>query len=218
MSTVFLFCAIIGGTILVCQLILTLTGLGGHDVGGHDGVGDVAHGAGHDLVHDTHAGHGHDVQGEGQTEQHLSTWLFGVITFRTLVAAVTFFGLSGMAAREASLHVVNQLLIALASGVGAMLLVHWLMTLLYRLGEDDTVRISRAVGREGTVYLSIPGERVGAGKIQLSLQGRIMEYGAMTANHAELPAGARVVVVGVVGGSMLEVAPVEEPVHSSSQV
>lgn len=216
MSTVFLFCAIIGGTILLCQLFLTLTGLGGHDGAGHEGV-DVAHEMGHDLVHDSHADQGHATQGEGHTEQHLSTWLFGVITFRTLVAAVTFFGFGGMAARAASLQVINQLLIALACAASAMLLVHWLMTLLYRLGEDHTVRIGRTVGREGTVYLSIPGDRAGTGKVQLPVQGRVMEYGAMTANHAELSAGARVVVVSVIGGSMLEVAPVEEPVPVSPQ-
>ena len=216
MSTVFLFSAIVGGTILLCQLFLTLTGLGGHDTGmdGHDG-GDFGHGASHGDVHDTHADHGSDAASHAQ--QHLSTWLFGVISFRTLVAAVTFFGLGGMAAYSASLHPVNQLAIALACAISAMLLVHWLMMMLYRLGEDHTVRISRAVGHEGTVYIPIPGDNAGPGKVQLQLQGRVMEYGAVTASQAKLSTGARVVVVGVVGGDTLEVAPVQEPVSTPSQ-
>jgi hypothetical protein len=211
MSTAFLFCAIVGGTILLCQLFLTLTGLGGHDMGvdGHDGAG-FDHDAGHGDVHDTQSDPGHD--GADHAPQHLSTWLFGVISFRTLVAATTFFGLGGMAAYSASLHPVNQLAIALACAVSAMLLVHWLMMMLYRLGEDHTVRISHAVGREATVYLPIPGDRAGPGKVQLPLNGRVMEFGAVTASAAELPTGARVVVVGVVGGSTLEVTPVQEPV------
>jgi len=100
------------------------------------------------------------------------------------------------------------LLIAVACGVGAMYLVHWLMSLLYRLGEDNTVRINRAIGREGTVYLSVPAGKTGHGKIQLNLQGRMMEYEAVTSDPSNLPAGARVVVVGVVGGHILDVAPV----------
>lgn len=216
MSSAFMICAIFGGTILLCQLILTLTGLGGHEAGadGHGGadfVHDVAHAAGHDA----HAGQGAD--GADHAPQHLSTWLFGVISFRTLVAATTFFGLGGMAAYSASLHPVNQLAIALACAVSAMLLVHWLMMLLYRLGEDHTVRTSHAVGHEGTVYLPIPGGRAGPGKVQLPLHGRVMEYGAVTSNPAELPTGARVVVVGVVGGNTLEVAPVQEPVSAPQQ-
>ncbi len=145
-----------------------------------------------------------------QTQQHSSTWLFGVISFRTLVAAATFFGLAGMASHAASLSLVNQLLIALACGVGAMYLVHWLMSLMYRLSEDNTVRINRAVGREGMVYLPVPAGKTGPGKVQLRLQGRMMEYEAVTSAPSNLPTGARVVVVGVVAGNLLEVAPAEQ--------
>jgi membrane protein implicated in regulation of membrane protease activity len=210
MTTIFLFCALVGGTIMLCQFVLTLLGLGGHDMvdAGHGGV-DLADDAG--AAHGT-ADHGPgtvEAQGEDHAHQHSSTWLFGVITFRTLVAAFTFFGLAGMAARSAELSLVNQLLIGLACGIGAMYLVHWLMSLMYGLSEDNTVRINRAVGREGTVYLPVPAGRTGPGKIQLRLQGRMMEYEAVTAAPANLPTGARVVVVGVVGGHVLEVAPAE---------
>ena len=76
METVYLVCAVVGGTVLVCQFVMTLLGLGGdHDAGGDH---DVAHDAGH---HE--AGHDHD-----------SSWLVGVLTFRTLVAALAFFGVS----------------------------------------------------------------------------------------------------------------------------
>jgi hypothetical protein len=196
MATAFLFCAIVGSTILVCQFVLTLLGLGGDhfDVGDHGGH-DVGHGLGHDA--------GHDVASEQQ--QHFSTWLFGVITFRTLVAAIAFLGLGGMAAQAADLQLVNQLLIALACAVGAMYLVHWIMSTLFCLGEDHTVRIDRAVGREGLVYVPIPGGKAGPGKIQLQMQGRIMEYEAVTPAAEGLRTGARVVVVGVVGVGTLEV-------------
>jgi membrane protein implicated in regulation of membrane protease activity len=213
MTTIFLFCALVGGTIMLCQFVLTLLGLGGHDMldAGHGGLG-LAHDGGLDVAHDT-ANHGPgtgEAQGEDSAHQHSSTWLFGVITFRTLVAAMTFFGLAGMAARSAELSLANQLLIGLACGIGAMYLVHWLMSLMYRLSEDNTVRINRAVGREGTVYLTVPAGKAGPGKIQLRLQGRMMEYEAVTSAPSNLPAGARVVVVGVGGGHILEVAPAEK--------
>jgi len=217
MTTIFLFCALVGGTILVCQFALTLMGLGGHDMvdAGHGGL-DLGHDAGPDMAHGfAHDAAGHDTGAEDSetddaAHQHSSTWLFGVISFRTLVAAATFFGLAGMASNAASLSWATQLLIALACGVGAMYLVHWLMSLMYRLSEDNTVRINRAVGREGMVYLPVPAGKTGPGKVQLRMQGRMMEYEAVTSAPSNLPTGARVVVVGVVAGNMLEVAPAEQ--------
>jgi len=217
MTTIFLFCALVGGTVLVCQLLMTIAGLGGHglelsDAGSHDVPHDFGHDAG---AHDVH---GADAQDHDSGDQHQSTWLFGIITFRTLVAAATFFGVAGMAARSAELSIGNQLLIAAACGVAAMCLVHWMMRTIYRLGEDRTVRINRAVGQEGTVYISIPADKAGAGKIHLNLQGRLMEYEAVTSANAKLPTGARVVVVGVAGTSTLEVAPRQEPVAVEPRV
>lgn len=209
MTAVFMFCALVGGTIMVCQFVLTLLGLGGHDLvdAGHGGL-ELDHSAGLDVAHDTAADGSAtgETQGDDSSHQHSSTWLFGVITFRTMVAAITFFGLSGMAAHSAEVSPINQVLIGLACGIGAMYAVHWLMSLMYRLGEDNTVRINRAVGREGMVYLPVPADKAGPGKVQLRLQGRMMECEAITAEPDNLPTGARVVVVGVVGGHVLEVA------------
>ena len=58
MTTLFLLCAGIGGTILVCQAVLTLVGLSGdalhldvpHDVG-HDMGGDVGHDVVQEITH-----------------------------------------------------------------------------------------------------------------------------------------------------------------------
>ena len=222
MTTVFFFCAVVGGTIMLCQLGLTLLGLGGHEFGDGDhgdmdmdhGDVDVDHGD-VDAAHDAAGDDGHDsddAHDEDRSSAHHSTWLFGVISFRTLVAAIAFFGIAGMAANAAELSLPNQMLIALACGVGAMYLVHYLMSLLYGLGEDNTVCIQCAVGREGMVYVSIPADKAGPGKIQLELQGRVMEYGAVTSVPSGLPTGARVVVVRVVGGDVLEVAPAEQQV------
>src|SRR5262245_2106678 len=170
----FLVCAVVGGTILICQFVLTLVGLGGehgidfsHDVA-TDFAGDAGHGA---LGGDTHSadGSGHDAGG-----QHGSSWLFAVISFRTLVAAATFFGLTGLAARSAGQNVGVQLLLAGAAGVGAMYGVHWLITNIARLGEDATMRVKGALGQEGTVYIPIAGSRSQPGKIQLKLQNRLV--------------------------------------------
>src|SRR5262245_23354635 len=115
----YLVCAALGGTVLACQFVMTLLGLGGdhdlsadHDVGGHD--------FSHDVAHD--AAHGHHAAGH----EHASSWFVGVLTFRTLVAAVTFFGLAGLAASMQNLGKPLELVIALAAGAAAMFMVAWM--------------------------------------------------------------------------------------------
>lgn len=187
MDTMYLICAIIGGTLIVCQFLMTVLGLSGdHDVGGHDFAGHEAPAGGHDIgQHEV--GHGSE-----------PTWFFSLLTFRTLSAAMGFFGLAGLAASKAFTESPwPSLIIALLAGGAALFGVAKLMAFLTQLNVDGTVRIDRAIGARGTVYLTIPGNRAGPGKVHVDLLGRSLEYNAITPQGA-LPTGAPIVVVGVV--------------------
>lgn len=193
LETIYLICAALGATVMVCQFALTLIGLGGHhDFGGGDH--DLSHDVGHDAAHHE-AGHGHE-----------SSWFAGVLTFRTIVAALTFFGLGGLTTSAGNWPPLITVLAALACGVAAMFLVAWIMQSLAKLQAEGNVRIDRAVGKTGTVYLTVPGQKAGAGKVTLNLQNRTVEYQAVT-SLGELPTGAKVVVVAVVSPDTVEVAP-----------
>jgi len=215
MVPLFLFCAVLGGTVMVCQFLMTLGGLGGSDTHADAGAADaMAHDVPHDIAHGDAPGgeaHADQAQGDEHGHGHGSSWLFGVLSFRTLVAAVAFFGIAGMAAHSAGWPPASQVEAAVLAAVGALFLVYWLMRLMSSFNEEDTVRIQRAVGQEGTVYIPIPPAHVGAGKIQVRVQGRLMEYEAVTSTAYEMPAGARARVVGVAGLGRLEVDPVPEP-------
>jgi hypothetical protein len=209
MTTIYGLCAVVGGTVLVCQFIMALVGLSGdhdlsdvdadmdfgdaHDAGGH------ADGATADQTH----GHGH----------HSSTWFFGVISFRTVVAALAFFGLTGLAVQSGDSGAGRTLGIAVAAGVAAMYGVHWLMQQMSRLNADGTIGIREAVGQTGTVYLKVQGHNQGAGKITLNLRNRTVEFDARTAGD-ELPNGTQIVVLGVLGPDMVEVGPVPATVSA----
>lgn len=194
MDTFYLVCLLLGGTLLACQFLLGLLGLGGH----HDTD------AGHD-VHDVggHDGHDHapphDDPGAG--------WFLSLLTFRSLTAALTLFGVVGLTATvNAKLEPLPALLLATGAGVAALALVAYLMKGLYQLRADGTVRIRHAVGHTGTVYVTVPGQKSGLGKVTLSLQNRTVECQALTP-YDPLPTGAKVVVTAVVGSDTVEVAP-----------
>lgn len=205
MFTLFLFCAVLGGVVLVCQIVMTIAGagLGGGDVdipGDAGGFGDV----------DLDVGHG-DVHGGDLNSEHAdSTAGFRVISLRTVIAGVAFFGLGGLAADSTGAAPVVVWAIALAAGAAAMYGVYWMFRTLYSLKSDGTVQIANAIGQHGTVYLRIPGNDSGAGKIQMCLQLRTVEYLATTSGEG-LPTGTRIVVVDVVTPTTVQVEPVLEP-------
>jgi hypothetical protein len=209
MTAVFIVCAALGGTVLVIQFVLTLVGLGGHafDV---DVPQDIGHGFGGDFHVDTggdfHGDHGGDAaeSHQGTAAAHNTLGFFKILSFRTIVAALAFFGLSGLAAQSAEASPASTLLVAIVGGAIAMTAVYWMMRGLQELRAEGTARIQRAVGERGSVYLRVPENDSGSGKIQLNLQNRTMEYLAVTSGP-ELPTGTKVVVVSVVNPTTLEV-------------
>jgi hypothetical protein len=199
MDMMFLICATLGGTVFIFQFVMTLIGMGAEGADFPDDIPD-------DLPSDAPD---FDAEG-GSFQDHGSTMFFSIISFRTVVAALTFFGLAGAASRAGDLGQALSLLIAVAAGGSAMYAVHWLMQLLHRLGHEGNMRISQSVGKTGTVYIPIPPDQTGAGKIQLNLHDRIIEIAAVTNAGEILPTGARVEVIRMVSPRTLEVRPLGE--------
>ncbi len=214
MEQFYLLCAILGGTVFAGQFLLSLVGLAGDhefsgDTGGDhfDGDGDHADGGGHEAGADAHHGgaHGHEAA---------HSWFIRVLSIRTVVAGLTFFGLGGLAANASGTRPIGSFAVAAACGFTALYLVGWAMRTLMRLRADGTVHIENAVGQPAVVYLTIPGHQAGKGQITVTVQNRTMEYEAET-EHEALATGATVQVVAVAGPETVEVVPTAEPARTS---
>lgn len=219
LDTIFIISAVVGGTVMVCQFVLTLMGLSDHgDVGGGgldvDVSGDVSDGGGfHDagVAGDHHTSTATAADGQLHPD---SSWLFGVLSFRTLVTASAFFGLAGMAALRSGFAPTASLVLAMLAGLAAMYGMYWLMHSISGLASSGNQRIGNALGRRATVYIPIPAERKGAGKVQLSMQNRIVEFQAVTDEPQRLKTGETVEVVGVAGSDTVHVRRVVEVAHA----
>ena len=220
LDTLFLIAAVIGGTVLVCQFALTLVGMAGDsadagadlaDAGGDGDLagnfdvdgGDFADGIDADMAADHHTSIGTAADAEYQHAD--GSQLFGVLSFRTLVAAAAFFGIAGKAALSAGTAQSTSLVVATLVGLTAMYGMYWLMRGISQLTSSGNERIRNAVGRQATVYIPIPAAHQGAGKVQLSMQNRIVEYQAVTEDAEQLKTGEEVVVVGVSGSDVVRV-------------
>ena len=103
MTAVFGICALVGGTIMVLQFVMLFVGLGDtHDIDVVDDLPDDLPGHfDHDVAHDA--------------DHHDSTGFFRVISFRTVVAALAFFGLAGLASYSADVQPAPTLAIAVGT-------------------------------------------------------------------------------------------------------
>ncbi len=99
------------------------------------------------------------------------------------------------------------LLISVLVGIAFVAMVMYLFKWLYSMQQTGNINVYKsAVGCTGTVYLNIPAERGGEGKVQITIQGAVREYNALTEGDA-LPTGTPIKVVEVVNPSTLLVEP-----------
>lgn len=174
---VYIACAVAGGTVLLGQAGLNLFGLGGDT----DVDADVD-------ADDLDAGDGS----------------VSFISVRTLASFMTMFGLVGWLGTERGWGGIKTPLFALFSGASTMLIVAYLMYTFRKLVSSGNVDPQNAVGQTATVYLRIPGNHAGRGKVTVTLQGRSQQFDAVTAGEA-LPTGADCRLVGLATEDTFEV-------------
>jgi membrane protein implicated in regulation of membrane protease activity len=181
---VYLYSAIVGCTLVVIQVVLQIIGFGGD--------ADIDH-ADADL-------HGGDVDTDGH-----GNLFFGILSFKAVCAFAGLFGLTGLTAMQSGLGAATRVGVSFGAGLAGMFLVAWIMRSLSRLQASGTVNLGNAVGRTGTVYLRVPERGTGQGKVTIEIQGRSMEFAAITDGET-LATGTRVTVMSIDGNDVLRVA------------
>ncbi len=129
---------------------------------------------------------------------------FRILSVQGLTAFVMMFGYVGLAlSRGSGLDSGWAVAGGLAAGFGSASVIGWLFSLFMRLQHSGTINLERAIGGEGTVYLTIPkGE---TGKVRVTVQGHLKVYDAISEDESEIPSDARIKVVKVVSGNVLVV-------------
>ena len=100
----------------------------------------------------------------------------------------------------------KALLMIIAFAVGALLVFAVMMLFkgLSRMQQSGNINVfESAVGCNGKVYLTIPAERKGTGKVQININNSIREYDALTDSEEELKTGTSIKVTEVIDASTL---------------
>jgi hypothetical protein len=124
-------------------------------------------------------------------------------TFRNLVNFFLGFGWSAIllqpSVKSTALLIVISVLVGIALVVAVMYLFKWLSS----MQQSGNINVYKsAVGCQGKCYLRIPAERSGEGKVQITIQGAVREYNAVT-DGDEIKTGASVKVLEAVDANTL---------------
>ncbi len=197
LQIIYFVSAVFGCTMMILQLLLLTLGLGGDDVDfdSDSGVGGDA-GAGEDA-------------GTNATAHDSSADIFKVLSIRTVIAALAFFGLGGLIGLSATGSKAISVIFALGFGIIAMYVVYYLYLSIARLKSDGSISARTLVGCQGDVYVKIPAHGEGVGKVLVTQQERTMEYEAITTG-VELKSGTPIIVVRILSPTTVEVKAASE--------
>ena len=103
----------------------------------------------------------------------------------------------------------NALLLGFVSALVGCLFVAifvFIFRQMMKLQSNGAFDINDAVGKVCDVYLRIPGQNQGIGKVQISFNGSVQELNARTSGEP-IPSGTKVRVLRVIEKKVLEVEP-----------
>jgi hypothetical protein len=130
-------------------------------------------------------------------------------TFRNLVNFCLGFGWSAILLQERIQSVPWLIIVSVLVGVALVALVMYLFKWLSGMQQSGNINLFKAaVGCNGSVYLTIPGQRAGEGKVQISINNSVREYGAVTDGDT-LRTGTQIRVVEVLSSDTVLVEPLE---------
>lgn len=124
-------------------------------------------------------------------------------TFRNFVNFFLGFGWSAILLQSKISSTPLLLILSALVGIALVAAVMWLFKWLSTMQQSGNINVyNAAVGCQGKAYLPIPAERSGEGKVQITIQGAVREYNAVTDGDA-IRTGTPIKVVEVLNANTL---------------
>jgi membrane protein implicated in regulation of membrane protease activity len=178
----FLICALAGGLFVLLKFIMQFSGLD-HDTSSSD----------------------MDMGGHGMEAHHADSDIgFKFLSLHGITSFMMMFGLVGLALyRQSQMGVFISMVGAIASGVASVWIIGKLFMLTVKMKSSGTISIESTVGAQGKVYLTIPKEGSGSGRVLINVRNSLREYDAITQESESLSTGTPVRVVWVDGNMLV---------------
>ncbi|WDV45886.1 hypothetical protein PV797_20715 [Clostridiaceae bacterium M8S5] len=124
-------------------------------------------------------------------------------SIRGLLAFFTVFGWVGVSLCNTSLPRLVIIFIALLCGLISMFIIALLFLWITRLQSNGLLNLKNALGKTCEIYLTIPANRNGMGKINVMIQDRYVEFDAVTDDNENISTGSQARVIDISGNNIL---------------
>lgn len=128
---------------------------------------------------------------------------FQFFTLKNLVAFFTIFSWTGIACIHNGLGQAVTVIIATFCGLLMMTIMTALFYFMSKLVQSGTLEMKNAINHIGEVYLTIPKNKEGFGKVQIKIQGALRELEAITTDDDALNRGTLIKVIEVTPNNIL---------------
>ena len=209
LQQIFTCMAVPATLILIIQSILLLFGIG---FGGSDGdAGDISSDFDSDIDTDISMADIGDIDGSTHFDVNAAsdfdpdksggdindTSGLSLFTIRGIVA---FFSVGGWTGLVLSKYTSSYIAIPIAfiAGTAALVGIALLFKYAMRFQDKGNIDIKNAIGKVGSVYLTIPANKTGKGKINVMVQERFVELDAVTDNNQPILTGSIIEVAGII--------------------
>lgn len=127
---------------------------------------------------------------------------FQIFSLRNLINFLLGFSWAGISFFESISN--KSLLILLAFLVGIVFLFAFFLIIkqIQKLAEDNSFKMISTLNKTAEVYLPIPAQKQGKGKILISINGSVHELDAMTEGE-KIPSGTTVKVTKIINEDVL---------------
>ena len=136
---------------------------------------------------------------------------FQLFSFRNLINFFLGYGWAAVCFYNIVSSTLWLNVVAVVIGLVFVGIFFFLMLQITKLAADKTFKITDIVGKTADVYLVIPAERKGKGKIQVSAGGAYHEIDAMTEGE-RIPTGAKARVDGIIDNQTVMVSDIPSSV------
>lgn len=171
-------CAIVSSVFFIIQMALTLIGMDSSDV---------------------------DVDFDGPDTMDLGGGL-SLFSIRNLVNFFCGAGWAGVCLNNAISNRYLLLLVSLAVGMAFVYLFFLMKKQTKKLEHNGAFSIADCVDKTASVYLRIPAQRSGQGKVQVSINGSVQEIDAITDEAESIASNSKVRITAVCDDSTLLVS------------
>jgi hypothetical protein len=147
-----------------------------------------------------------DVDGHLEGDVSIGEGFSGfILNVKSIISFLLMFGWAGVVGMSITNSMFWVIFISFVFGIMGMIIAASILYAATKLTYSGTLDMNNAIGKTGTVVLSIPAKMNGKGQVQVIIQNSLRTLEAVTEESIDLPSGTEIQVIDITENNILKV-------------